>query len=112
MRCIISAATPTGGHLQSPARVTGRQQRDFRWRDSAIRTAAPDDSPAEEFLRRFLLHMLPQLRPDPALRIFAHRRRRSLLPLSANCWPPLQPDAPSRTPSSPVDVPHCGGPMR
>jgi len=38
--------------------------------------------PAEEFLRRFLLHLLPTRLPC-AIRhfgIFAHRRRRSLLP--------------------------------
>src|SRR5215472_14039596 len=55
----------------------------FRWRDSAHKNKKRRMSlPVEEFLRRFLLHVLP--RGFVRIRhfgFFAHRRRASLLPL-------------------------------
>ncbi len=88
----------------------------FRWRDSAHknkkRLLALD---AGEFLRRFLLHLLP----PGFVRIryfgfFAHRRRPTLVPL---CFQLLHQHAPAR-PAAPTAVTHklwtcprCGGPM-
>jgi len=96
----------------------------FRWRDSAhanqprLMTLS-----VEEFLRRFLLHILPpgfvRIRHFGFL---AHRRRARLLPLcfrllqsvpgSAQAQPSLSEDSqvPS-TPTSPCACPQCGGPM-
>ena len=82
----------------------------FRWRDSAIAV--------EEFLRRFLLHLLP--RGFVRIRNFgflANRKRATLLPL---CFGLLQTSAEISTPttSTAADHPHalwncpvCGGTM-
>jgi hypothetical protein len=99
----------------------------FRWRDSAhanqqrLLTLS-----LEEFLRRFLLHLLPP--GFERIRHFgflAHRRRARLLPLcfrllesasaSSQAQPPTPGDGevPSITPppTSPWTCPQCGGPM-
>ena len=98
----------------------------FRWRDSAhanqqrLMTLS-----VEEFLRRFLLHVLPpgfvRIRHFGFL---AHRRRAQLLPLcfqllqSATASPQAQPPTPgdsevpsTPSPTSPWTCPQCGGPM-
>ena len=98
----------------------------FRWRDSAhanqqrLMTLS-----VEEFLRRFLLHVLPpgfvRIRHFGFL---AHRRRAQLLPLcfqllqSATASPQAQPPTPEHnelpstpSPASPWACPQCGGPM-
>jgi len=89
----------------------------FRWRDSAHHNKKRlMQLPLEEFLRRFFLHVLP--RGFVRIRhfgFFAHRRRRTLLPL---CFALLgQPDAPAEI-ASPAEgpkplwcCPRCGGPM-
>jgi hypothetical protein len=88
----------------------------FRWRDSAhhnqqkLRTL-----PVDKFLRRFLLHILPQ--GFVRIRHFgflANRRRATTLPL---CFQLLdaahQPTAPSANDSHPLyRCPKCGGPMK
>ena len=87
----------------------------FRWRDSAHKNKKRRMSlSVEEFLRRFLLHTLPpgfvRIRH---FGIFAHRRRRDLLPLCRQLLAaaPL-PDASSRQAAGPAwACPHCGGPM-
>ena len=87
----------------------------FRWRDSAHKNKKRRMSlPVEEFLRRFLLHVLPpgfvRIRH---FGIFAHRRRSNLLPLCRQLLDaaPL-PDVPSPTASRPTwTCPQCGGPM-
>ena len=87
----------------------------FRWRDSAHKNKQRRMSlPVEEFLRRFLLHTLPpgfvRIRH---FGLFAHRRRRVLLPLCRQ----LLAAAPAAEPSSQDAArptwtcPHCGGPM-
>jgi putative transposase len=91
----------------------------FRWRDSAhnneqkLLTLALD-----EFLRRFLLHLLPQ--GFVRIRNFgflANRRRATLLPLcfhllGAAQKPSAQPDASSTKGSADLwRCPQCGGPM-
>ena len=119
--CAISAPTPiaspfpTAGWWLSP---TGNVT--FRWRDSAhgnkkrLMTLTVD-----EFLRRFLLHLLP--RGFMRIRNFgflANRRRAELLPL---CFRLLQPsDQPAAGATSPTALPiHslwqcplCGGTMQ
>ena len=99
----------------------------FRWRDSAhgnqqrLMTLA-----VEEFLRRFLLHVLPpgfvRIRHFGFL---AHRRRAALLPLcfrflgrptdlpAAPGPPPGEEEGCSTPPpsTSTWSCPHCGGPM-
>ena len=92
----------------------------FRWRDSAHKNKKRLMSLAvEEFLRRFLLHVLP----PGFVRIrhfgfFAHRRRATLLPLCRQ----LLGAAVSETPSGDSEsksaaavplwcCPRCGGPM-
>jgi hypothetical protein len=91
----------------------------FRWRDSAhnneqkLMTLSLD-----EFLRRFLLHLLPKgfvrIRNFGCL---ANRRRATLLPL---CWqalgsvprPHTEPEAPSAKEMRPLWLcPNCGAPM-
>lgn len=86
----------------------------FRWRDSAhnnkqrLLTLS-----VEEFLRRFLLHVLP----PHFVRIrhfgfFAHRRR-ALLPLCLQLLAASKPhiDPQSGSPSRLWECPQCGGPM-
>jgi hypothetical protein len=73
----------------------------------------------DEFLRRFLLHLLPQ--GSVRIRNFgflANRRRATLLPLCFH-WlgtaqrPPVQPDASSTNASTDLwRCPQCGGPMK
>jgi hypothetical protein len=92
----------------------------FRWRDSAHKNKKRLMSLAvEEFLRRFLLHVLP--RGFVRIRhfgFFAHRRRAALLPLCRQ----LLAGAVSTTPSGESEsisgaasplwrCPRCGGPM-
>jgi hypothetical protein len=117
-----------GSAISNPRLVslTGDQVT-FRWRDSThgnrqrLMTLSVD-----EFLRRFLLHMLPprfvRIRHFGFL---AHRRRARLLPLcfrlrgSATGSPLAQPPTPldgevssTTSPStSPWNCPQCGGPM-
>jgi hypothetical protein len=91
----------------------------FRWRDSAHNNEQKLLTlPLHEFLRRFLLHLLPQ--GFVRIRNFgflANRRRATLLPLcfhllGAAQKPPAQPDASST--NGPADLwrcPECGGPM-
>jgi Putative transposase/Transposase zinc-binding domain len=90
----------------------------FRWRDSAHHNKRRlMQLPLEEFLRRFFLHVLPK----GFVRIrhfgfFAHRRRRTLVPL---CFALLgQPDRSGTETASPAEAakslwrcPLCGGPM-
>ena len=99
----------------------------FRWRDSAhANQQRLLTLPVEQFLRRFLLHVLPpgfvRIRHFGFL---AHRRRAQLLPLCFRLLaattdvplvePPTSGDEeiPSTTPpaDSPWICPHCGGPM-
>jgi len=71
---------------------------------------------ADEFLRRFLLHVLPK--GFVRIRFFgflANRRRATLLPLCRQLLA-AQPLASSPCPASPLppstwSCPHCGGPM-
>jgi hypothetical protein len=90
----------------------------FRWRDSAHGNKKRVMSlPADEFLRRFLLHMLPpgfvRIRNFGFL---ANRQRAKLLPLcfslskSSPELPTHTPQRPARTPDLPK-CPHCGGSM-
>jgi hypothetical protein len=84
----------------------------FRWRDSAHdNQQGLMTIPAEEFLRRFLLHVLP----PGFVRIryfgfFAHRRRTTLVPL---CFASLTRTTESVLPiAQPVwQCPLCGGAM-
>jgi hypothetical protein len=86
----------------------------FRWKDYAHHSKRRLMTLThEEFLRRFLLHVLP--RGFPRIRYFgflANRRRGALLPL---CRALLEMAVPSETPAAaPVlwRCPHCQGPMR
>ena len=90
----------------------------FRWRDSAHRNRKRLMTlPAEEFMRRFLLHLLP--RGFVRIRNFgflANRRRAALLPLCrqllhafAQATPIPPPPAPRSTPL--WRCPNCGGAM-
>lgn len=131
---VVYAKAPFGGPehvLQYLARYTHRvaisnhrllsvddREVTFRWKDyahhskSRTMTLAP-----EEFLRRFLQHVLPK--GFPRIRYFgwmANRRRRELLPLlRALLGTPLPavPDAtPPRAPETAVwQCPRCQGPM-
>jgi hypothetical protein len=90
----------------------------FRWRDSAhhneqkLMTVSLD-----EFLRRFLLHLLPK--GFVRIRHFgflANRRRSTLLPLCLQALdtvpPQTEPEAPTTQEPSPLwRCPKCGGPM-
>jgi len=87
----------------------------FRWRDSAHKNKKRMMSlPVEEFLRRFLLHVLPpgfvRIRH---FGIFAHRRRRILLPVCRQLLHAAPaPDAPVPDAARPAwTCPQCGGPM-
>ena len=92
----------------------------FRWRDSAhhneqkLMTLSVD-----EFLRRFLLHILPK--GFVRIRNFgflANRRRTTLLPLCFQLLGATQPSLAEEHPSSTQDAPglyrcpKCGGPMK
>jgi hypothetical protein len=92
----------------------------FRWRDSRNHNKQRRMTlSVEEFLRRFLLHVLPigfvRIR---YFGLFAHRRRKELLPL---CLKLLAASTPHRSTPAPVPVatnrplwtcPVCGGPMK
>jgi hypothetical protein len=89
----------------------------FRWRDRAHgNRELPMTLKADEFLRRFLLHLLPK--GFVRIRNFgflAHRRRARLLPLCFQCLESA-PDS-STAQTQPADTsglwkcPRCGGPM-
>jgi len=90
----------------------------FRWRDSAHGNKKRVMSlPIDEFLRRFLLHMLPpgfvRIRNFGFL---ANRRRAKLLPLCFNLFK-SSPELPTHTPQRPARTldlpkcPNCGGSM-
>jgi len=91
----------------------------FRWRDSAHKNKQRLMTlPVEEFLRRFLLHLLP--RGFVRIRHFgflANRRRAALLPLCfgllATATEPSAPPSASPAAHSPAlwTCPSCGGPM-
>jgi hypothetical protein len=92
----------------------------FRWRDSAHKNKKRLMSlTVDEFLRRFLLHVLP--RGFVRIRhfgFFAHRRRAALLPLcrqllavAVSTTPSGETDSTSATPSPLWRCPRCGGPM-
>jgi hypothetical protein len=92
----------------------------FRWRDSAHKDKKRLMTlPVDEFLRRFLLHVLPtgfvRIRHFGFL---AHRRRGALLPLcfqllAAHHSAPAETTSPDKLPSPrPLwACPECGGPM-
>jgi len=90
----------------------------FRWRDSAHGNKKRVMSlPVDEFLRRFLLHLLPpgfvRIRNFGFL---ANRQRATLLPLCFNLLgspPDLSTQTPQQPAPSPVlpKCPHCGGTM-
>jgi Putative transposase len=87
----------------------------FRWKDYAHGSKSRKMTlSAEEFLRRFLLHVLPH--GFVRIRFFgllANRRRAAILPLCRT----LLESSPSSLPPPPHDkssgsrCPHCGGPM-
>jgi hypothetical protein len=93
----------------------------FRWRDSAHKNKKRLMTlPVDEFLRRFLLHVLPP--GFVRIRHFgfqSHRRRGSLLPLCLQLLAdservPAETGSEEKTGSSPRPLwtcPHCGGPM-
>jgi hypothetical protein len=88
----------------------------FRWKDYAHRSKQRTMAlSGEEFLRRFLQHVLPK--GFPRIRYFgflANRQRRELLPLCRD----LLAQTPQETPQSPTSepaiwqCPGCRGPMR
>jgi len=86
----------------------------FTWRDRAhghVKKKKP--LPAEEFLRRFMLHLLPK--GFVRIRSFgylANRRRGKLLPLCFKALGSLPDDEdPATTTSGLWQCPKCGGPM-
>src|ERR1019366_2956637 len=92
----------------------------FRWRDSAHKNKKRLMTlSVEEFLRRFLLHVLP--RGFVRIRhfgFFAHRRRAALLPLCRQLLPAVDNSTPAggsasiSTAATPLWLcPRCGGPM-
>src|SRR5664280_1515097 len=90
----------------------------FRWRDSAHNNQQKVMSLSlDEFLRRFLLHLLPK--GFVRIRHFgflANRRRATLLPLCrqalAVIQPQTQPEASTAKETRPLRLcPNCGGPM-
>ena len=90
----------------------------FRWKDyrhgSQVRTLS---LPSEEFLRRFLLHVLPKR--FVRIRYFGFLASRCRTPQLAQCRqalavapaPPLEPTPPAR-PRATWPCPRCGGAMR
>jgi hypothetical protein len=129
---VVYAKPPFGGPkhvLQYLARYTHRvaisnhrilmvndSQVTFRWKDYAHHSKQRTMTlSCEEFLRRFLQHVLPQ--GFPRIRYFgflANRQRRELLPLCRN----LLAQTPQETPQAPTcesaiwECPNCHGPMR
>ena len=109
---------PSRRHLQSPDRRFADGQVTFRWKDYAhgskqkLMTVT-----AEEFLRRFLLHVLPH--GFVRIRFFgflANRRRKTLLPLCRQLLrmpPPSCPDSiqPKAASAALWQCPRCGGSM-
>jgi len=91
----------------------------FRWRDSAHQNEQKFlPLSLDEFLRRFLLHLLPK--GFVRIRNFgflANRNRATLLPLcfqllGAVAPPPTEPETSLVQPASPLWLcPQCGGPM-
>jgi hypothetical protein len=91
----------------------------FRWRDSADHNQQKLLTlPLDQFLRRFLLHLLPK--GFVRIRNFgflANRKRAALLPLclqllDAGAPPQTEPEASLVQPASPLWLcPQCGGPM-
>src|SRR3989449_4711798 len=89
----------------------------FRWRDSAHPNEHKQMTVSlDEFLRRFLLHLLPK--GFVRIRHFgflANRRRSTLLPLcfaALGSIPPTQPEASADHPSRDRQLcPYCGAPM-
>jgi hypothetical protein len=91
----------------------------FRWRDSAHNNQQkPMTLSLDEFLRRFLLHLLPK--GFVRIRHFgflANRRRAALLPLCRQALGVLQPPQPEAQTSTAKNAsplwlcPKCGGPM-
>jgi hypothetical protein len=91
----------------------------FRWRDSAHNNQQkPMTLSLDEFLRRFLLHLLPK--GFVRIRHFgflANRRRASLLPLCRQALGVVQPPQPEAQRSAAKNAsplwlcPKCGGPM-
>jgi len=91
----------------------------FRWRDSAHKNRKQLMTlSADEFLRRFLLHVLP--RGFVRIRHYgflSSRRRRELVPLCKQLLAAVTPtptpsDAPTPAESTPMWIcPLCGGPM-
>ncbi len=90
----------------------------FRWRDSAHHNQKGLMTlPLEEFLRRFLLHLLaPGFVRIRNFGFLANRRRAAFLPLLLNAAAQSNPVAhpTPRTPPALVfwTCPRCGGPMR
>jgi hypothetical protein len=90
----------------------------FRWRDSAHNNEQKLlPLPLDEFLRRFLLHVLPK--GFVRIRHFgflANRRRATTLPLCfqlLGAEPPTEQEASSTDDAGPLPrCPKCGGPMR
>jgi hypothetical protein len=88
----------------------------FRWRDSAYRNEQKLMTLSlDEFLRRFLLHLLPE--GFVRIRNFgflANRKRATTLPLSFQLLggaPQSEPEASTAGPSDLWSCPKCGGPM-
>ena len=131
---VVYAKAPFGGPqhvLQYLARYTHRvaisnhrllsvddKQVTFRWKDYAHHSKCRTMTLAlEEFLRRFLQHVLPK--GLPRIRYFgwmANRRRRELLPVCRALLGAMPPAETIATPSAPETAvwqcPHCQGPMR
>lgn len=89
----------------------------FRWKDYANGNKQRKMTvTAEEFLRRFMLHVLP--RGFVRIRFsgfLANRRRKQLRPLCQrllNCTPKESPQLAEGGETKPIWLcPHCGGPM-
>jgi hypothetical protein len=92
----------------------------FRWRDSRHHNKQRRMTlPVHEFLRRFLLHVLPigfvRIR---YFGLFAHRRRKELLPLCRHLIAELSPEVSTEAPAPPMPdrpawtCPVCGSPMQ
>jgi hypothetical protein len=92
----------------------------FRWRDSADHNKQKSlPLPVDEFLTRFLLHLLPE--GFVRIRNFgflANRKRATLLPLCFRLLGSVQEPQAEQHPSSTEDIPglwrcpQCGGPMK